>query len=76
MTTAELLAIIDAVKVEKLSHAQAAIRFRVTKTLISRLVTQSRKDKTSLRKAEAKEELRRLKLRAVLTESSKLLASK
>jgi len=30
------------VSVEKLSHAQAALRFQVTKTLVSRIVKSSR----------------------------------
>ena len=69
MTTEELQTIIDTVKQEKLSHAQAAIRFNVNKALISRLSVQSRKDPNFLEKAAIKESARRLKLRAVLTES-------
>ena len=33
--------LVDAVRVEKLSHAQAALRFQVTKTLVSRVVKSS-----------------------------------
>ena len=38
MTTEELQNIVDTVKQEKLSHAQAAIKFNVNKSLISRLI--------------------------------------
>ena len=69
MTTEELQNIVDTVKQEKLSHAQAAIKFNVNKSLISRLIVQSRKDPNFLEKAALKESARRLKLRAVLTES-------
>ena len=69
MTTEELQNIVDTVKQEKLSHAQAAIKFNVNKSLISRLSVQSRKDPNFLEKAAIKESARRLKLRAVLTES-------
>ena len=69
MTTEELQNIVDTVKQEKLSHAQAAIKFNVDKSLISRLIVQSRKDPNFLEKAAIKESARRLKLRAVLTES-------
>ena len=69
MTTEELQNIVDTVKQEKLSHAQAAIKFNVDKSLISRLIVQSRKDPNFLEKAALKESARRLKLRAVLTES-------
>ena len=69
MTTEELQNIVDTVKQEKLSHAQAAIKFNVNKSLISRLIVQSRKDPNFLEKAAIKESARRLKLRAVLTES-------
>ena len=69
MTTEELQTIVDTVKQEMLSHAQAAIKFNVNKSLISRLSVQSRKDPNFLEKAAIKESARRLKLRAVLTES-------
>ena len=69
MTTEELQNIVDTVKQEKLSHAQAAIKFNVNKSLISRLIVQSRKDPNFLEKAALKESARRLKLRAVLSES-------
>ena len=69
MTTEELQNIVDTVKQEKLSHAQAAVKFNVDKSLISRLIVQSRKDPNFLEKAALKESARRLKLRAVLTES-------
>ena len=69
MTTEELQTIVDTVKLEKLSHAQAAIKFNVNTSLISRLIVQSRKDPNFLEKAAIKESARRLKLRAVLTES-------
>ena len=69
MTTEELQTIVDTVKQEKLSHAQAAVRFNVNKSLVSRLSVQSRKDPNFLEKAAIKESARRLKLRAVLTES-------
>ena len=69
MTTEELQTNVDIVKQEKLSHAQAAIKFNVKKSLISRLIVQSRKDPNFLEKAAIKESARRLKLRAVLTES-------
>lgn len=65
----------NTIKQEKLSHAQAAIKFNVTKSLISRLVVQSRKDPNFLEKAAIKESARRLKLRAVLKESKKLLSA-
>ena len=75
MTTEELQTIVDTVKQDKLSHAQAAIKFNVNKTLISRLIVQSRNDPNFLEKAAIKESARRLKLRAVLTESKKMLSS-
>ena len=76
MTTEELQNIVDTVRREKLSHKQASVKFGVTTSLVSGLVVASKRKQESLAKAKAKEELRRLKLRAVLAESAKLLKSK
>ena len=61
------------VKELKLSHAQAAVRFGITTTLVSRLVTESRKSDTFLVKATERETKRREKYRAVVDQSLRLL---
>ena len=72
MTSDELMHVVDTVREEKLSHAQASIRFGISKTLVSRLVSQFRKDSSSFDKATKIDDRRRRKLRAIIDESNKI----
>ena len=72
MMNDELKHVVVTVREEKLSHAQAAIRFGISKTLVSRLVSQFRKDPCSFDKAAKIDDRRRRKLRAIIDESNKI----
>ena len=72
----EMSGIITSVSSEKLSHKEAAIKHGVSPRLVQSLTSASKRDPEFLNKTRDKEDKRRLKLRAVISESAKHLNSK
>ena len=76
LSAAEVAEIVEAAKTLKWTHRDTAARFGVTEKLVSNLVVAARKDPHFLASLRKREEKRREKLRAVLTESVAQLSSK
>ena len=68
-----MAAIIDAAKVEKLTHREVAVKFGVSPRLVSGLVTADRKDPEFVPSARRREMKKRLKMRAVVQTSLRKL---
>ena len=75
MRASEIVSIIEAVRVDKLSHKQTASKFSVKPTLVSRILAGCKRKPKYLEKLAVKEQTRKNKINAVLTESKKLLNS-
>ena len=59
----------DAVKIDKLSHHEVAIKFGINKNLVNALFVAEKKDPKFIDKTKDREMKRRLKMRAVVRHS-------
>ena len=76
LMSVELLAIVDSVKVDKLTHKAAAKKHNVSAHLVQRLVKESKEDESFPSQIRAREEKRKLKLRLVIDHFLRHLQSK
>ena len=75
LTCVELVAIVDSVRHEKLSHKETATKHSVSPSLVQRLVKESKTDLDFPKKIRDREMKRKEKLRAVVNQSLKHLQS-